>query len=334
VETNTKETRTLGLINRILEIIADQNSPEIKTLVTHRFPDDDGWFCLWLIKKFVPKTANAELVFVNAGEILPGSEDDPSVLHFDTGGGENDQHGKGLHYVSSAMLLTDRLELSEDPGLKPLLELTKMVDNIEPLPPTSIHFAIEGYPRHPDFKRPDETIDWKLVQREVFRLFDIVYAQETKRSESRKNLEKFAEWTTLPNGLRVASLLWHPECREAAFEEGATVVIWTVPRGKNHFYTGIQTHRQYPLYLDNVVASLRGQEAKVRQTSLPENPKQIGRQGPWYLHDSKRLILNGSRSWKPTEEEYTKLAPRQIVGLVLRTLSTIPREIVSRWNEK
>jgi hypothetical protein len=344
VRTDTKESQTEKLIDRLMEIISDQNTPEIKTFVTHRFPDDDGWLCLWIAKKFIPKTANAGLVFVNAGETLPGSEGDLSVFHFDTGGGENDQHGKGLKRSCSAVLLVKRLrELGHvnplnEAGLKPLLEMVTAVDNVEPLPPTSIHFAIEGYPRLPEAKNRDGTINWQWVQQEVFRLFDIAYSQETLKVQNRENLAKFAEWTTLPNGLKVAYLPWHPGCKDAAFEKGAHAAVWTISRGKTHFYTGISTNRKYPLYLDNVAAALRDQEAKVRQIDVRDaDLHYVGQEGPinvWYLHDSKKLILNGSRTWKPTEDEYTRLAPRQIVGLILRALSAIPSEIVSRWNSK
>jgi hypothetical protein len=323
-----------GAVDRLVRILLDQLTPETRKLVVHRFPDDDCWLSLWLARKFVPKIASAEIIFVNAGESLPGTEGDPSVLHFDTGGGEYDQHGKGKK-IASAVLLAEKLGLLEsEPGLKPLLNLVVTVDNIQPLSPTNIHFAIEGYPRHPDFRNADGTINWQKVQERVFELFDIIYAQETARIRSRENLQKYAEWTTLANGIRVCSLFWHPECREAAFEAGAYVVVWTISRGPNHFYSGIQVNRRYPLFLDGTAAALRSQESKVRGKAVPENLRGIGKIGSWYLHDSKKLLLNGSRSWKPTEEEYTQLAPRQIWGLVCRSLSAIPRETVSRWGER
>jgi hypothetical protein len=326
-----KRQRTENLVDLIIRLSLEETMPEVKTLVGHRFPDDDTWLCIWIAKKFIPKADKAEIVFVNAGETLPGSEEDSSVLHFDTGGGEYDQHRKGLLRGSSATLLAKKLGLLEDPGLKPLLEMTEKVDHVKPLPVTSIHFIIEGYPRK--FKNTDRTTNWQKVQERVFELFDIVYDQETARIQAKEKLHKYAEWHTLPNGIKVASILWHPECREAAFEAGAYAVVWTTSRGPNHFYTGIQTNRKYPmLFLDNVAAALRDQENKVRRINgQNQDLRSIGRTGPWYLHDSKHLILNGSRTWKPKEEEYTKLAPRQIVGLVHLALSAIPREIVSRW---
>lgn len=334
-EARDKEKRVESLVDLLVRTLLDSTAPEINTLVGHRFPDDDAWLSLWMAKKFIPKAKDAQIVFVNAGEILPGSEGNPSVLHFDTGKGSFDQHGKGLKKSCSAVLLAEHLGITDDPGLKPLLELATAVDNINPLPATSIHYAIEGYPRH--FLDGNRHPDWKKTQERVFELFDIVYNQETCRAESRKTLKEYCEWTSLPNGLKVASILWHPECREAAFEQGAAVVIWTEPRGKKHFYTGMQVNRKYPhLMLDNAAALLRAQEAQARHIILNhEDLHYVGREGlitVWYLHDSKRLVINGSRTWRPDEDDYTKLVPRQITGLVNRSLSAIPREIVSRWN--
>ncbi len=329
-------SKTEELVDLIVRLALEEATPEIKTLVGHRFPDDDVWLCCWLAKKFIPKAANAEIVFINAGEFLPGSEKDPSILHFDTGGGEYDQHSKSLKRASSTTILAEKLGLSDDPGLKPLVEMVTAVDNIEPLLPDSIHFTIEGYPR---MFQSNGTIDWRQVQERVFELFDIVYNQATIKARSRENLKKYAEWTTLPNGLKIASLLWHPESREAAFEAGAAVVIWTQSKGPHYFYTGIQSNRNYPaLRLNKIAAFLRFAEAQTRNIHVSNKDlTYTGRGEPisvWFLHDNLKLILNGSRSWKPSEDEYTKLQPRQIIGLVHKALSTIPSEVVQKWNKR
>lgn len=334
-----KQRRVESLVDLLLKALLDDSSPEIKTLVGHRFPDDDMWLCLWMAKKFIPKAKDAEITFVNAGQCLLGKENDPSVLYFDTGGGQYDQHGKGLQKSSSAKLLVEKLELSDDPGLKPILEMVVKVDNIETVAKTDSHFLIEGYPRCQQFRKPHSNdVEWSKIQERVFEIFDVLYGQETSRAQNRENFKKHgAERTTLPNEINVVAIFGHPEYRELAFEGGATVVIWTKLRGKNHFFTGIQVNRTCNLFLDNVVATLRNQETKTRQKKTGnENLRYIGRKpnDSWYLHDSKRLILNGSRTWEPTEEEYTKLFPRQIVGLVNRVLSAIPYQIVASWNGK
>ncbi|MBI2038373.1 MAG: hypothetical protein HYT19_00420 [Candidatus Nealsonbacteria bacterium] len=334
----TDTARFEGLVERLVGLAFKEAAPEIKTLVGHRFPDDDAWLCLWMAKNFIAKTKKAQVVFVNAGEILPGTDSDPTVIHFDTGGREYDQHGKSLKNTSSSHLLAKGLGL-DDPGLEPLLELAKAVDNIERLPATSVHFIIEGYPRRLEFQKSGGIIDWQKIQERVFELFDIIYGQETQRVQNRKALREHAEWTTLPNGIKIASLFWHPELREAAFEQGAAVVVWTQFRRKDRFYVGIQRHRDYPsLQLNKVAEMIRFREGKVRNIDvMGKNLQYIGRGEPvknWFLHDSLGLILSGSRSWKLEPEEYTNLAPQDIAGIVHRALGNIPREVVSQWKKQ
>ena len=326
-----EKTRTLNLVDLLLQIVLKKPV----TLVGHRFPDDDVWLCFWLAQKFLVPGAEIRYLFVNAGETLPESKENGEVHHFDTGGGKRDQHGRGRK-KSSARRLAEELGLLENHlGLLPLLKMVDAVDNASPLPPTSIHFIVEGLPRHPHYRKPDGT-NWNGVRERVFELFDIVYGQETQRIQSRNNLEKHCEWTTLPNGLKIAVLLGHPELRDAAFEQGAMVVVWTQWQGKNHFYTGIPRNRQLPrLCLDGVAAALRATETFERGIDATNKDLHyIGRgvvEPCWYLDESLALILNGSRTWKPEENEYTRLAPRRIVGIVTSVLSKIPKDMVSQW---
>lgn len=333
-----EEVRLERLVDALIRALVD-TAPEVKKLVGHRFPDDDVWFCCWMARKFMPKAAGAEIIFVNAGTALPGSEDDLSVIHFDTGGGEFDQHTKERARTSSATLLAGKLDLTQDPGLKALLAMVTAVDNVEPLPPTSIHYAIEGYPRHPNCKKEDGTIDWGKVGERVFELFDSVYGQETQRAQSRENLQKHAVWTTLPNGLKVVSLLWNPNLREAAFEQGADVVLWTQARGSNRFYVGVQRNLKLPqLSLRGVAMHLREEEARLRQIQVDRRDLDyLQREGPvsnWFLHQSLGLVLCGSRTWELTAEEYTKIHPRALIQFVCRPLSAIPQDQVDGWRRQ
>jgi hypothetical protein len=314
------------LVDQLLRAIKEgTDGPEIKTFVGHRSPDDDVWLNFFIAKKFIEKAANAEFVLVNAGQTY-GESGDPSIIHFDTGRGEYDQHEKGLRRTCSAAILAEKLGVSKDPGLISLLELVTKVDNVEVLDMMNIHYIIEGYPRI--FKTPQGP-DWKMVQQRVFELFEIIYCQETGRSKSHENLKKFGETIILRNGIKLTNIFWHPECREAAFKTGADVVVWTRSKGKKGFYTGIQVNREPKVYLDNVAESLRFQENKIRGI-IGKYLKAVGKNSCWYLHDSRRLILNGSRTCNLSEGEYTKMAPRYISGLIAGTLSLIPRKFLEK----
>ncbi len=179
-------------------------------------------------------------------------------------------------------------------------------------------------------------IDWSKVQERVFELFDIIYNQEKGRAQSREDLLKVAKFYDLPNGLRVTAILWEPRLREAAFEAGAAVVVWTQSRGKKGFYVGVQRNRNFlKLRLDGVVAALRAAEAKIRGIDVRgQDLGYVDREGPisnWFLHESRALILSGSRTWKLEKNAYTRLSSGYIVKLVRQALSAIPDNLVSSW---
>lgn len=325
--------RTEELVERIVQLAFDQAAPPVKEFILHKSPDDDCWLCDYIAKKKIAKTANAKLVFVNAGESRPGAENDPTRLVFDTGMGKNDQHGKGgKERTCSAAILAERIDALDDPGLKALLEMVTAVDNIEPLPITSIHYVIEGYPR---LCKKEGKVDWQMVEGKVFELFDIIYNQEVQRALSRTKFQEEVRLIPLSNGLKVAPLYWCPGLREAAFEAGADVVIWTARNGHG-FYVGIQRSRRAPeLALTDVCAALRFEEARMRRIPVSNlNLKYIGKNGPvknWYLHDSLGLVLSGSRSWELGKDEFTRLTPRQIVATATHCLGLIPTKKVSEW---
>ena len=109
------------LIDHILEMVLAPDAPVIKRIVVHQKPDDDCWACIWLAMKFIPLTSGAQIIFVNAGECLKGYENDPSTLHFDTGGGKYDHHSKDRWKIPSASFLA-RLQ----PTLRPVRLLVRL----------------------------------------------------------------------------------------------------------------------------------------------------------------------------------------------------------------
>lgn len=319
-----------NLVEKLVEAIFEQTFPTIKTFVGHRRPDDDVWLCGWIAKKWIEKAENAQFVFVKAGETLPGSEGDPSVIHFDTGGGLYDQHKGKDKMTCSAALLAAELGVQDDPGLKSLLEMATAVDNVEPLLSTNIHYIIKGLPSR---LRNENGPDWKTIQDRVYEMFDIVYGQDSQRAKSREELKKYVVWHTLPNGIKVASILWHPELREAAFEIGADVAVFTESKyNSEKFWVQIQVNRNSKIILPRVVEILRRQEAAIRHIDVEgKNLCYLGNQGEipgWFIHQTLKLVMCGSRSHPLNKEDCTKLPPGQIVGAVNYSLGKIPKSVL------
>ncbi len=292
---------------------------EIKTIVGHIQPDADVWLAIWLVKRFHPGAKEAELVFVRSGTILPESENDPAVIHVDTGLGPYDHHGKNLGRTCSAALVAAALGRADDQGLTPFIEMVTMADNAEPLPATSVFFLLKGCP---DLCRAkDNAVDWRQVEAKVFEIFDIIYGQETKRVEFRAALNREIGWKRLPNGLKLAILFRVPRFKEAAFEAGADVVVWTQPLSMG-YYVGVQSHG---VNLGPMAAKLR--EAEFRRRGIKVFIGELyysGQAGPmdnWFLHDSNNLVLCGSRTHPLAPEARTILTEAEIEKIVCQVLT-------------
>lgn len=296
-------------------------------LVTHQRPDTDAWCCLWAANKFiVPEDASRRICFISAGDELDDSDAaGHEILYMDVGGGDCDQHGKRLVRGSSFQLLVERYNLNQDGVLDTLLELTRATDSVERIDPTSIHYIIKGLPH---ILREGTVIDWSTIEAQVFLMLDILYGREQQRRAAALEFKKSGVMRTLSNGLKFATLFFHPELREAAYEAGAHVVMWTNGRSKNHIEVGIQVGRDaVRVSLVGVARAIRSAEAKAR--GLDVSKVNLGADGTleeiptWFLHDSHNLILAGSRAKRLHGDEYTKLRAQDIVTSIQSALSRL-----------
>lgn len=299
-------------------------SAQFRHVVTHVRPDFDAWLSYWLIVKFMPGARDAELIFVPAGTQWT-ERDDETVVHVDTGLGKFDQHGKCLVRSCSALLVAEALGIAEDPRLSALLELATVVDNAEEVEATSIVKQFRAYPAvfvDPKTRQPD----WNVVKERVFQALDIVYDQESNREAARKEFEKGSRQRITLNGLRLVLLDDRPHLRGPAFEAGADVAVWFLPRGQNRFYVGVvANNRTLKLHLDYVAYCLRWWEANTAGITVENddelyNHGTVGPAGKWFLHDSGNIILYGSNTHPLPENECTRLMRKRIEDIVFEAL--------------
>jgi len=83
-----------------------------KTIVTHVSCDLDGITSIWLIKKYLPGWENANLAFVFAGTTLNNmsADEDPNIIHVDTGLGRFDHHQIKNRQMSAAKRVFEYLD--------------------------------------------------------------------------------------------------------------------------------------------------------------------------------------------------------------------------------
>lgn len=87
----------------------------MKIIVTHDSPDMDGITGIWLIRKFLPGWNEAKVQYVPAGDKLPGAKGDTvieqigenEVIHVDTGMGLLDHHQTDDQNICGASLAWD-----------------------------------------------------------------------------------------------------------------------------------------------------------------------------------------------------------------------------------
>mgnify|MGYP003393423995 CR=1 FL=1 len=300
-----------------------QCQPKSYIFVTHEYPDTDAWVCLWILRTFVAKDFDkVEIVFVRAGEVLPpeGESDGTSIIHADTGKGEYDQHGKPYTRTSSAAILAEKLGIAEEPGVKEFVELATATDNVERVSPTSIHYFFKGLPYQK--RGEDKQIDWTAIQERVFEVLDTL---DSWRSRCEENKRQFKEGggklLRLANGLTLGLLAFKPHLRQAAYDSGADVVLWTQAKGKKGFWVGVQVNSDTRLSLRIVAAVIRAAELRARGFDVPpiDELTYVGQKEPisgWFLHDSERFIACGSRSHPLEDHEFTKLSIDHLVEIL------------------
>ena len=331
---NGTETKMMEqLVDELLKKLQEAN--QIEELEFHKRPDDDCFLSNYIIAKKYSELRKAKIILTNAGR-KSSEESNPSRVSMDIGGGPYDHHVKGFGRKTSADLVAERLGLLNDPGLQPLLAMVRKVDNAEKLFEDSIHFVIEGLPRK---YHKNGDVDWTQVRDKTFELFDSVYDQTVLKAQSARDLKEYAIWVSLSNRIKICKILWHPELRDAAFDAGASVVFWTKARGKNTFWANLSTNRELSNFrLNRVSEELKKAEAKKRGISTDGLNLLFPGQTPpipgWYLGNNGRFLMCGSRTNPISNEECTKLTPSEIEGIIEKTLSFIPKQIVDSWGKK
>ena len=93
----------------------------MKIIVTHSSPDMDAITSIWLIKRYLPGWEEAVVKFVPAGERLPGTKPDKiieergedEIIHVDTGLGPLDHHQTSDEKVCGASLTWDYVRVHD-----------------------------------------------------------------------------------------------------------------------------------------------------------------------------------------------------------------------------
>ena len=315
--------------------------PTLKVVFDHL--DLDTLLCLWALIFKMSKRYNVVPILVDSGERLRPEETEVcDVVYVDMGGGPCDHHGKGLVNTSSFVLVAEQFGFVSDPGMSVLLDLSRRVDNAQEVGWDSIAFAVTNTLHNPWFRHVDsDELDVTKILEFVSILFDGVYKQTFARHKAKKDYDKGGVTrVVLENGV-VVVLIPKPSLRDEAFRRGADVAMWYshIPGDPSGAFTvQIAVNRaNKTIDLTAVAEMLRKCEIRSRRFGEGLGDAALDRiieqfvgldmvethpQVPgWYLHDSLRLILCGSKKHPLKEGDTTTMPLAHIFAVLCHQLS-------------
>ena len=259
----------------------------MKTIVTHISVDLDAVSSAWLVRKYMPGWEDAELKFVNAGETLDNkpADENPEIIHVDTGLGQFDHHQTRDFNLSAAKKVFNHLDSRgylktyDRNALSRMVDLIAKIDNFQeihfPSPEAdiydfAIHQIITGL-------RPVTQDDQERCEL-MFKILDgtlQVFKNKIKAESEMKEAFTFkSKW-----GKTFAIESQNEETIKLAQKLGYEMVIRKDPK------LGFVRIKTIP-------------SDKLDLTPVYEKVKDADPKADWFLHVSKNMLLNGS-SKKP-----------------------------------
>jgi hypothetical protein len=273
-----------------------------KIIVTHFNPDLDALCAVWLLKRFGQNFEEAVVQFVPAGETYKNSkvDEDENIIHVDTGLGRFDHHQLEAKTCAAKLvfnyLKSKRKELSSDKALIQLIEVVRQIDHFEEVlwpAPTSDHYNFQLDQLLDGLKNAGKADDDDLVDLGL-RCLDGVYSSLKIKNKAKEELEEGVEFMT-KWGKAIGCLTQTNEVLKLGQKQGYVLVI------------------QKDAKTDHVRIKARP-DSKVDLTEVKERLAKLDPQATWYLHISKRMLLNGST--KNPEMKPSKLSLKKVIEVL------------------
>ena len=274
----------------------------MKTIDTHINPDLDAVCGVWLIKRFLPGWKEAKIEFMPAGKV-DDVDKDPQILYVDTGRGKLDHHHTGKYLSASGLcleyILKNRqgqpLSSLDKQAIKRLVAVVTEIDNARDLNWEEVKKDRARFYLHclVDGLRGLAYSDREVIEF-GFKMLDAVLLNFKNKIRAEEELKKGIEFET-PWGKGVAvktgnkQVLWEGELM------GYVLVI-----KKDPGTGGVEIYSRY--------------DTKVDLTKAYKKAKEQDPNSDWFLHASKKLLLNQA-SVNPNMRP-TKLSLRQIIEIV------------------
>lgn len=271
----------------------------MKIVVTHDSPDLDAATSVWLIKRFLPNWENAVVEFVPAGERYKGMKNPPmsvidktkndEVIHVDTGLGPLDHHETGDENVCAASRTWDfvKLQSSEfgvqsekiDKRIEAIDRLVRVVVDIDHFkevfwkePTADYHeFSLVNILEGLKVQKPNQN---DYYMKFLFVALDALLHEFENRIWAEEEIEK-AEKFKISKGKALGLESVNDLAVKLAQKMGYALAIRKDPRKG---YTRIKARP----------------DSGIDLTVTCEKLKKMDPNATWFLHASKKMLLNGS----------------------------------------
>jgi len=272
----------------------------MKTIVTHIGPDLDAITSIWLIKQFFPGWEEASLGFVPAGNALGGRppDDNPEVIHVDTGFGKFDHHETNADTCAAVLVYE---EIKKTRGADNALErLTTIVNDID-------HFREVFYPNPTadfwDLGLVAQIDGWRLIYSDNpikivdlgMQALDAIYKTFQNKVWAEKELkEKGVEFSSKwGKGIGVETT--NDEVVHLAQKMGYMIAVRKDPKKG---YLRVKAFPKETIDLEGLYNTFKSDEPDAT----------------WFLHASHHMVLNGSS--KNPDMRPTKKSLQEIIETI------------------
>jgi len=279
-----------------------------KIIVTHKSCDFDGITSVWLIKRFINTWTDADVQFVPAGSKLEGNyqkEGDVieivngnEVIHVDTGMGPLDHHQTSDDTVSAASLTLQYVKkmnendsnLLSSTKMKAVEKIVKVIVSHDHFKEVFYHsadsdiydFLLFGVLEGLQFQHPGD--DPKFLEFGMNSLDALLHTFENKVWAESEMEEKGIEFET-KFGKALAVETHNDTVLKLGQKKGYVIMVRKDPT------TGSIRIKTRP--------SQEGEKESIDLTPIYDIVSKRDPQANWFLHVSKKMLLNGS-SKNPT----------------------------------
>jgi hypothetical protein len=268
----------------------------MKTIVTHIGPDLDAITAIWLIKTFFPGWEEANIGFVPAGDTLGGKapDDNPEIIHVDTGSGKFDHHQTDADTCASLLVYEEvKRTRASDPALERLLSVVNDIDHFREVffpQPTADFWDLGVVSQIDGWRLLYSDNPMKIVELGMQSLDGIYKTFQNKVWAERELKEKGVEFETQwGKGIGVETP--NDETVHLAQKMGYAVAVRKDPKKG---YLRIKSLPKDEIDLTSVYNTLKAAEPDAT----------------WFLHASRHMVLNGSSknpNMRPTKKSLAQI---------------------------